>query len=293
MITVATFALAGTYNKEVSLKNHLTCIDQAADAGADLVVLPEVSLQGYASAIGRESQLEVLTAAYAGAEPVPDGPSVRAIAEHAAERGVHVIYGLTERVAEPGVLYNTMVLTGPDGHIGSYRKVHVGITERLIWQRGDDWPVFDTYLGKIGMLICYDKAWPESCRELTMRGAELLVMSTAWSMRADEQTFAESLWVEQYDLFERVRAAENTRWFISSNFAGQLGDLHFFGVSQVIDPTGRVVATTGTTDEQAMALATIDVQRGITDAYAGFNGARLLRDRRPDTYTISHGTPLV
>jgi len=293
MITVATFALAGTYNKEVSLKNHLACIDQAADAGADLVVLPEVSLQGYSAVIGRERQLEVLTAAYAGAEPVPDGASVVAIAEHAARRGVHVIYGLTERVTEPGVLYNTMVLTGPDGHIGSYRKVHVGITERLIWERGHDWPVYDTALGRIGMLICYDKAWPESCRELTLRGAELLVMSTAWSMRPGEESFADSLWVEQYDLFERARAAENTRWFISSNFAGLLGDLHFFGLSQVIDPTGPVVASTGTTDEQKVALATIDVQRGITDAYAGFNGARLLRDRRPETYTALRGTPLV
>jgi predicted amidohydrolase len=285
MVTVATFALNGTFDKEVSLKNHLACIDQAADAGADLVVLPEVSLQGYASALARDGQPAVLAAAYAGAESVPDGPSVVAIAEHAKARGVYVIYGLTERVAEPGILYNTMVLTGPDGHVGSYRKVHVGITERLVWQRGSDWPVFDTPLGRIGMLICYDKAWPESCRELTLRGAELLVMSTAWSMGPGEQNFADSLFIEQYGLYERVRAAENTRWFISSNFAGTFGDLHFFGLSQIIDPTGRIVATTGTTDEQSMALATIDVTGGITDAYAGFSGARLLRDRRPETYT--------
>jgi predicted amidohydrolase len=115
-------------------------------------------------------------------------------------------------------------------------------------------------------------------------------MSTAWSMGPGEQNFAESLFIEQYGLYERVRAAENTRWFISSNFSGMLGDLHFFGLSQIIDPTGHVVATTGATDDQTMALATIDVAGGITSAYAGFSGARLLRDRRPETYTTLAAT---
>ncbi len=220
---------------------------------------------------------------------MPDGPSVLAIADRARQLGIHVVFGLTERTEMAGMLYNTMVLTGPDGHIGSYRKVHVGIGEQVIWQRGSDWPVFDTPLGRIGMLICYDKAWPESCRELTLRGAEILVMSTAWSMRPAEVSFDTSLNVEQYALFERVRAAENTRWFVSSNFAGSLGGLEFFGLSQIIDPNGRVLETTGPTAEQSMAMATIDVKGGIEEAYAGFSGARLLRDRRPETYAAVSG----
>lgn len=289
MITIATYALSGNFDKDLSLKNHLAGIDAAADQGADLIVFPEVSLQGYPSAAGRDTQTAVLRDVYATAEPVPDGPSVQAIADRARERGVHVIFGLTERTDVPGMLYNTMVLTGPDGHIGSYRKVHVGITEQVIWQRGADWPVFDTPLGRIGMLICYDKAWPESCRELTLRGAEILVMSTAWSMKPAEVSFDTSLNLEQYALYERVRAAENTRWFVSSNFAGPLGGLEFFGLSQIIDPNGRVVATTGATAEQSMATATIDVAGGIEEAYAGFSGARLLRDRRPETYAAVSG----
>ncbi len=93
-------------------------------------------------------------------------------------------------------------------------------------------------------------------------------MSTAWSMKPAEVSFDTSLNLEQYALYERVRAAENTRWFVSSNFAGPLGGLEFFGLSQIIDPNGRVVETTGATAEQSMAMATIDVTGGIEEAYA-------------------------
>jgi predicted amidohydrolase len=179
MTKIATVALAGTFDVELSAKHHLELIDEAADAGAELVVFPEISLQGYPPDIDRFYPGRIADA-FANAERVPDGPHVVAIAERARVRKTHVIFGLNELGDEAGVIYNTMVLTGPDGHIGSYRKVHVGITEQLTWRRGNDWPVFDTPFGKIGMLICYDKMWPESCRELTLRGADILVMSTAW-----------------------------------------------------------------------------------------------------------------
>ena len=135
------------------------------------------------------------------------------------------------------------------------------------------------------MLICYDQAWPESCRELTLRGAELLVMSAAWSLRPHEKSPGESLSVGQYLLSGRARAAENQRWFISSDFTGPLGGLTFFGHSQVVDPSGRVVAATGSKPEQSMALADIDVRGGIEAAQARSRGPRLWRDRRQETYT--------
>jgi predicted amidohydrolase len=284
MTTIATWAFAGSYDADISRKRHLSCLEEAARAGADLVVFPETSLQGYPAVLAYGQDQEVLLSVYEAAEAL-DGPRVTDLAAAARDLGVHVIFGMTERGDRPGVVFNSTVLAGPGGIIGTYRKVHVGITEQVIWSRGQDWPVYDTPLGRIGMLICYDQAWPESCRELTLRGAELLVMSTAWSLRPHEKSPGESLSVEHYLLFGRARAVENQRWFISSNFTGPLGGLAFFGHSQVIDPSGRVVAATGSKPEQSMALAEVDVRGGIEAAQARSRGPRLWRDRRPETYT--------
>jgi predicted amidohydrolase len=166
--------------------------------------------------------------------------------------------------------------------------VHVGLTEQLTWRRGDDWPVFDTPFGRIGMLICYDKMWPESTRELFLRGADLMVMSTAWGYVSGDPDPESSTWIEMYRLFDRARAAENSRWFVSSNFVGELGGSAFFGLSQIVDPAGRVVATTGTTDP-GLAIADVDIAGGIADAQATLFGPRLVRDRRDETYRAQRG----
>lgn len=284
MTSIATWAFAGTYDTDISVKKHLSCLEEAAKAGAELVVFPETSLQGYPAVLARGQEQEVLQSVYEAAEPL-DGPRVRELTEAARDLGVHVIFGMTERGTRPGVVFNATVLAGPGGIIGTYRKVHVAISEQVIWSRGQDWPVYDTPLGRIGMLICYDQAWPESCRELTLRGAELLVMSTAWSLRPDEESPDASQAADHYLLFGRARAVENQRWFISSNFTGPLGGLSFFGHSQIIDPRGQVIAATGSKPEQSMVLADIDVLGGIEAAQARSRGPRLWRDRRPETYT--------
>jgi predicted amidohydrolase len=150
--------------------------------------------------------------------------------------------------------------------------------------------VFDTPFGKIGMLICYDKAWPESCRELTLRGADILVMATAWGFGNDPQPDPETnVNCAHYKLYDQVRAVENQRWFVSSNFCGEIEGAAFLGLSQIIDPLGRVVATTGMS-ESGLALATVDIQAGIAAALAHGQGARLIRDRRPETYLAMQGT---
>jgi predicted amidohydrolase len=286
MTVIATVALAGGYDVDLSTKNHMALIDEAAASGAQLVVFPEISLQGYPPDFA-SFYPERIRAAFDNAESVPDGPHVQAIAEHAKELGVYVIYGLNELGTSPGVIYNTTVLTGPDGFVGKYRKVHVGITEQLTWRKGNDWPVFDTAIGRIGMLICYDKMWPESTRELTLRGADILVMSTAWFMAFGDQDPETNVLVEQYRLYDRVRAAENGRWFVSSNFAGELGGGQFIGLSQIVDPCGRVVATTGVSNP-GIAIADVDISGGIAEANS-MQGARLVRDRRPDTYLAMSG----
>ncbi len=286
--TIATCAFPPTYDVEESLRLHLAYIDEAAEAGAALVVFPEVSLHGIPPDVLSQEIEGVLRGLYDMAEAVPDGPSVTAIAQRARERDIHVIFGLTEAGTSKGVIYNTAVLTGPQGHIGSYRKVHVGIGEQFYWRTGTDWPVFATPFGQIGMMICWDKAFPESARELTLRGADLLVMPTAWGLTPGHGTGLDNLCVRQYELYERARAAENGRWFISSNYLGELGGFDYFGLSQVIDPLGDVVASSGNT-RVGLTYATIDVQGGMADARAAVQGAFVVRDRHPETYRALRG----
>ena len=130
--------------------------------------------------------------------------------------------------------------------------------------------------------------WPESTRELMLRGAEIMVMPTAWFIGwGDTEDVANNIMVQQYQLYDRVRAAENCRWFVSSNFAGELGGGRFIGLSQIVDPQGRVVASTPLL-EPGIAIADVDIADGITEAQT-FQGARLIRDRRQETYAAASG----
>src|SRR5690606_1003374 len=127
----ATCSFEGTHEVAENLARHQRLIDEAAGAGASLVVFPEISLHGYPAI--QDFGGKRLKETYLSAERVPDGPSVRAIAEHAADLGIHVVYGLNEASDRGGEIYNSAVLTGPDGHIGVYRKVHVHPVESITW----------------------------------------------------------------------------------------------------------------------------------------------------------------
>ncbi|MER8923824.1 carbon-nitrogen hydrolase family protein [Mesorhizobium sp. M0802] len=92
---------------------------------------------------------------------------------------------------------------------------------------------FNTALGKIGLLICYDKSWPEGCRELTLSGAELLVIGSAWAANAGQGERENNSAVSRYNLYDRVRALENSRWLISSNFVGEHGGSNLLGSARL------------------------------------------------------------
>jgi predicted amidohydrolase len=175
---------------------------------------------------------------------------------------------------------------GPDGYIGKFRKVHQPLDELHIYWPGNEWPVFETELGRIGLLICYDKQFPEAARELALRGAHLLVMPTAWALTrvGGEPNPQEDYQRYLYDLFDYTRAAENQLWFISSNQYGIAGDHDYLGCSRIVAPTGRPV--TELSYEEGMVSAEVDIMGGIvrgrTTESIGYN---MMRDRRPETYT--------
>jgi len=209
------------------------------------------------------------------------------VIERAALRRIHVAVGLTEAGARPGVVYNTVALIGPDGYIGRYRKVHVTPFEQNIWMSGDDWPVFELPFGRVGIAICYDKFWPEAFRELTLRGADLFVVPSAWGGPVSPDAPVPQV-AEMSRLCDRARAIENTRWLIASCFAGEIGEIAYSAPSHIVDPNGEIIATSAEA-VAGLVTARIDLQEGLLGATAGVTGARLIRDRRDDTYRALRG----
>lgn len=275
--TAAAAAMQVVHDKSLNLEKYRRFVDQAAAKDARLLVLPEASLQGFLFHIDHRFDPEESRYHWENAEAVP-GPSTEIIADWAAENDMHIVFGLLERVDHPAtpVLHNSSVLVGPEGYVGTYRKVHRPSEELLYYQPGRNWPVFKTTLGHIGMMICYDQCFPEAARELTLRGTEVLAVPNAWpkSDRASD---------DRYDFYGRARAAENCRWVLQSNQVGpsERGDFEYLGYSRIIDPTGMVVAYTAE-GQEGLAIAEIELLK--------FDPARArsgwyLQQRVPTTYT--------
>jgi len=287
-IKVATVAMDVVFDKQVNLNKYLSFIEQAAFQGVDLIVFPEQSLQGYLKNLF-SLDLDNVRYQYENAETISEGPSVDTLIQAAQKHHMHIIFGMTERDEDrPDVLYNSAVLLGPDGHIGTYRKVHQPGDEVHVYYPGEGFPVFDTAIGKIGLLICYDKMFPESTRELALQGAEILVMPTAWPLSkvgADPMTDSMG---KYYDLLDSVRAFENQCWFISSDLSGIHGEHEFYGHSRIVSPDGMSVAECGF--EEGMVVAELDIQQEIVQARAcGLLGLNLLKDRQTDKYYVMKG----
>jgi predicted amidohydrolase len=275
----AAAAMQVIHDKSLNLEKYRWFVEQAAADGARLLVLPEASLQGFLFHLDHCFDPQESCYHWEYAEPVP-GPSTKLIADWAVEKELYIIFGLFERVdyADTPVLHNSSVLVGPEGYIGTFRKVHQPSEELRYYQPGRDWPVFKTALGRIGMLICYDQCFPEAARELTLRGAEVLAIPNAWpkSDRASD---------DRYDFYGRSRAAENCRWVLQSNQAGpsDRGDFEYLGYSRIVDPTGLVAAFTPQ-GQEGIALAEINPTKfDPTRARSGW----YLQQRVPTTYTAT------
>jgi len=204
-------------DKAATLAKMQTFVADAAARGCDLVIFPELALNTWGECMECADGHEPCDWHRAQAE-VADGPSGRAVVDMAAAYGVHVIYGF-EETGDPGTdaIHNSANVVAPDGLVGTYRKLHLGIpleTDRFT--PGDALPVFDTDLGPIGISICYDfYQGPELSRILALKGARLLVNPTGRSAlpRAREH-------LEQVTL---VRAHEN---LVAAATANRVGTSH-------------------------------------------------------------------
>ena len=273
-------ALAQTEPATNDIQANLAMFDdameRAAEAGANLVIFPELALSGYACGDGF---FEV-------AEPVP-GPSTAHIVATARQLDLHVIWGMPER-GLPGSSTTARYWSGPEGHIGTWRKHtlpghatdHGGagaFPDRRFFRSGSRSPVFDTAIGRIGMMVCYDIFFPEIARLLTLKGADLLVGISG------SPSF-------ERDIFEplvRARAMENVIPFAYCNLAGAEGDVTYWGGSRLIGAGDPETKVPGTPVIAQAAYDTPDLVCGDVD-YAVTHRMRpffpILRDLRAEMY---------
>lgn len=266
-----------TADKDANLRTFETYIERAAGMGAQLVIFPELALTGYACG----------DAFFELAEPVP-GPSTAYVSDLARQHAMHVIWGMPER-GLPGVLYNSAVLVGPDpGHIGTWRKHTLpghatdlggpgAFPDRRYFRLGTQSPVFETSIGRIGMMVCYDIFFPEIARLLTLKGADLLVGISG--SPAFERPIFEPL--------VRARAMENTTWLAYCNLAGEENGVPYWGGSRIVGPGDPETKVPG---EPTVCQAPYDAEAlvsGIVDYDAAHRFRPLfpvLRDLRADMY---------
>ncbi|MBC1435023.1 carbon-nitrogen hydrolase family protein [Listeria rocourtiae] len=212
-----------TGDKEYNCKKMKEQVIKAAKGGASLVVFPELALTGYNCG---DDFFRV-------AETLP-GESTSYFESLAKAYDIHIIYGLPEH-GLTDVLYNAAALVGPEGFIGSWRKNTLpghatdltgpgAFPDRRFFKNGSGLEVYETSIGRIGLLICYDIFYPELARLITLKGADFIVGISG------SPSF-------EKDIFEpivKVRAMENTIDFVFTNLVGTEGDTTYWGGGCII-----------------------------------------------------------
>ena len=283
--TPAVAAVAGRFGRDVGgcVRQIGRTVERARARGAELVVFPESALGGYLF----ETRLPALR------PPVAPPPTLDLHGEEIAGlvrvAGPTVVcVGYTE--AGPDGLYSSAVCLSGDGVLGHHRKVHLPRGERASFTAGEGFAAFDTPLGRIGMLICYDKVCPEAARALALDGAGIIASLSAWpTCRTQPASWTRrDREVRRFNLLDQARALENQVVWVSANQSGRLGSLRFPGHAKVVDPDGRVLSTTGS--RAGMALARVDAVGAVDAARSELSH---LADRRPRAYgrPLSAGSP--
>lgn len=214
---------------QANLARMLQLTDQAAEAGADLVVFPELAYSGYYCP---SYQMQLC------AEP-QDGPFVQTLRKKAKEKRIHIIAGYPEAGSVTGKLYNSCIFINDEGDvIENMRKVYAWGGEKLIFAEGKRYPVVQTKFGKVGMLICYDVEYPEPARIEALKGAEILVDCSVWSIPAERR------W--HVDL--AGNALFNLLFVAGCNTVGE----NICGSSMIVGPDGEVRAMASRTEEELL-----------------------------------------
>ena len=230
-------------NCAANMEKMLKLCDRAADAGASLIVFPELALTGY------YLKADVLRSLAVPAE----GEWSRPLREKAAARQMIIAAGYPEREAAPvgaavdpscaasARIYNSCLLIGSNGEsIGNARKRYLWGREKRIFTPGDSYEVFRTELGAIAPLLCYDLEFPEPARIAMLKGADLILCPAAWSWKAEHRWRVETA----------ANALFNLVYLAGSNFV----DENCCGAAMIVSPEGKVLAETAGEQETDLVV---------------------------------------
>lgn len=260
-------ALAQISSKREDKKENLQKIEKfiikAKEQGADLVIFPELSLTGYV----------LHDQVYELAEVIP-GPSTKRIEELAKRTGMHIIFGMPELSEKTeATIFNTAVFIGPTGFIGKFRKMylptHSVFEEKRYFRPGYQTVAFNTAIGNIGLIICYDIFFPEICRLTRLKGAELIVCISA----------SPAIRKGYFEILTAARALENTAFLVYVNLSGVEEGLQFWGGSRLVSPTGDLLAK-AKYDEEDLVICEVD----YNDMRPAETFIPTLRDIRPELF---------
>jgi N-carbamoylputrescine amidase len=256
--------------KEANVARSLVLMAEAAKSGAQLVVLPELCNSGYV--------FETREEAFELAEEIPTGASSRAWMDAARQYNLYVVAGITEREGE--ILYNSAVVLGPKGYIGTYRKNHLWGAENLFFEPGNlGVPVFRIGAGRIACAICYDIWFPEIFRLAALQGADLLCVPTNWvpmpSQPEDSMVMA--------NILSMAGAHSNSMFVAAADRVGVERGQPFLGNSIIVSHAGWPLAGPASADGEEILFADMNLsdarrKRSLNE----FN--QVLRDRRTDFY---------
>jgi len=253
--------------KEENLDRAEELLKEAVRQGAQVACLQEMfATWFFAQKLDPASQ--------ALAEPM-DGPTMTRMRAVAKALGLIVLVPFYER-AMAGELYNTTALVDATGGVlGIYRKHHIPMSshfqEKFYFRPGNlGYPVFDSPFGRVGIMICYDRHFPEAARALGLNGAQVVFVPTATTTRG----YSRQVWEAEL----RGHAIANGYFVGGVNRVGQELESEYYGASVFIDPIGATIAQAGDKDEALVADLSMDRLETIRRAWPFF------RDRRPDSY---------
>jgi len=279
--------MSATPDPDKNLQRAIDRLHQASAKGAQIVCLPELFRTQYFCQ--RED-----AALFDLAEPIP-GPTTKALAEVAQRLRIVVVGSVFEKRA-PGVYHNTAVMIDADGSLrGIYRKMHIPddplYYEKYYFTPGDlGFKAFDTQVGRVGTLVCWDQWYPEGARLTALQGAQVLFYPTAIGWHPDEKEQYGTAQYEAWQTIQRAHAIANGLYVCAVNRVGhEDGDirgnkasgkgLEFWGGSFIADPFGRVIAKASHEKEEIL-IGEVDA-RVIEDTRRNWP---FLRDRRIDSY---------
>jgi len=278
--TIGAIQMRMSKHAKENLDKACAMLEQAAAKGVQVACLPELFLTEYFCQKIDHTNFNL-------AEPL-DGPTVQRLSTVAKKTGMVIVGSIFER-AGSGLYYNTAVIIGADGKtIGHYRKMHIPhdplFEEKYYFAPGDlGFKAFDTGVGKIGTLVCWDQWYPEGARLTAMQGAEVLFYPTAIGWHPKEKAEFGEAQVSAWETMQRSHAIANGVYVAAVNRIGHEmitgNGLEFWGHSFICDPFGKILAMASHDKEEILTTkvdpSLIEETRRLWPFF---------RDRRVDAY---------